>query len=50
MYDERRKRSLFEALIKEFGISSVAMAQEVIKQQITIPVSARSNALGTIIK
>lgn len=31
LYDERRKRSLFNALVERFGIASVAMAQEVLK-------------------
>lgn len=37
LYTDRKKKSVFQALIKEFGVPAIAMAQEVLKQQISLP-------------
>lgn len=37
MYSDRKKKALFRALINEFGVPAITMAQEVLKQQISLP-------------
>lgn len=37
LYNERKKKAVFEALIREFGVPAIAMAQEILKQQLPLP-------------